>query len=293
MPGVWAFIAAGAALLILAVLEMVREQRTFRVTHYVFETEKIPAESGEIRIAFLSDLHNQVYGADNQKLYDAVADIRPDLILIGGDMLTGKKGVSPDAALSFTERLPGICPVFYANGNHEQRMKVNTAYYGTVYAQYKERLEKAGVRFLENESVSVCIRGACISVSGLELPLSIYEKFKKHRVGRQMVDDCLKTAPEETAKCRILLAHNPVFFRAYKDWGADLVLSGHLHGGIIRIPGLGGLITPQAVLFPRYSGEMTREGNSAVIVSRGLGTHTVRIRLFNTAEVVSVSLRNK
>ena len=78
---------------------------------------------------------------------------------------------------------------------------------------------------------------------------------------------------------------------AYKSWGADLILSGHLHGGIVRIPGLGGLITPQAFLFPRYSGELTQEEDQSVIVSRGLGTHTIHLRLFNTPELVSVSLR--
>ena len=77
---------------------------------------------------------------------------------------------------------------------------------------------------------------------------------------------------------------------AYKAWGADLILSGHLHGGIVRIPGLGGVISPQAFLFPRYSGELTLEGDQTVIVSRGLGTHTIHLRLFNTPELVSISL---
>ena len=95
----------------------------------------------------------------------------------------------------------------------------------------------------------------------------------------------------ETENFQILIAHNPVFFQDYRNWGADLVVSGHLHGGIIRIPGLGGLITPQAKLFPKYSGELTKEEESYIAVSRGLGSHTVNIRLFNEAEIVALELK--
>ena len=78
---------------------------------------------------------------------------------------------------------------------------------------------------------------------------------------------------------------------AYLGWGADLVLSGHLHGGLVRIPGFCGIVTPQGFLFPKYSGEMTREGDQTVIVSRGLGTHTLNIRLFNMPELIVIRLK--
>ena len=80
--------------------------------------------------------------------------------------------------------------------------------------------------------------------------------------------------------------------KEYLAWGADLILSGHLHGGMVRIPGIGGVIGPDFVLFPKYSGEMRRVGDQTVIVSNGLGTHTIHIRLFNPAEVVVLSLNN-
>ena len=84
-----------------------------------------------------------------------------------------------------------------------------------------------------------------------------------------------------------------LYFDAYKKWGADLVLSGHLHGGIIRLPGIGGLITPQAIPFPKYSGEMTTEGEQTIIVSRGLGTHTINLRFLNEAEMIVIHLRGE
>ena len=93
---------------------------------------------------------------------------------------------------------------------------------------------------------------------------------------------------------RILMAHNPAYMDVYWEWGADLVLSGHLHGGVVRLPLVGGVITPQMQLFPRYSGDMYKgkDGQSCV-VSRGLGTHTVNVRLYNMAELVSLTFVGK
>ena len=91
---------------------------------------------------------------------------------------------------------------------------------------------------------------------------------------------------------QVLLAHNPSYMKEYLAWGADLILSGHLHGGMVRIPRIGGVIGPDFVLFPKYSGEMRRVGGQTVIVSKGLGTHTIHIRLFNPAEIVVLSLNN-
>ena len=86
------------------------------------------------------------------------------------------------------------------------------------------------------------------------------------------------------------MAHNPAYMDAYLEWGADMILSGHLHGGLVRVPVLGGIVTPQGFLFPKYSGEMTKVGDQTVIVSRGLGTHTLNIRFFNTPELVCICL---
>ena len=91
---------------------------------------------------------------------------------------------------------------------------------------------------------------------------------------------------------QVLLAHNPSYMDEYLDWGADLILSGHLHGGMVRLPGVGGVIGPDFVVFPKYSGEMQKVGDQTVIVSKGLGTHTIHIRLFNPAEIVVIEMNN-
>ena len=82
------------------------------------------------------------------------------------------------------------------------------------------------------------------------------------------------------------MAHNPSYVKEYVEWGADLILCGHLHGGIVRIPGLTGLITPALEWFPKYSGDLYYEGDKVIVVSKGLGTHTINLRFLNPAEVV-------
>ena len=273
----------------VTVAEMIRELHTFRVREYEVISPKLNGIKKNLQVVLLSDLHNHVYGEKNKELLDEIRKIHPDLILVAGDMLVGKEDISWEAAAQFVEQLPAICPVYYGNGNHEQRMKEQQEVYGDAFFSYKERLEKAGIHFLENQTDQIKIAGRTIVVTGLELPNSYYKKFRKHLLGTEKLGEMLGKG--EAENFQILIAHNPVFFQDYRNWGADLVVSGHLHGGIIRIPGLGGLITPQAKLFPKYSGELTKEEESYIAVSRGLGSHTVNIRLFNEAEIVALELK--
>lgn len=281
----------GAALLVLLIIvvEGRRELHFFRMRRYQLSVPKFKRLNSPKKVVLLADLHNKVYGEKNEELLEAVRKEKPDLILIAGDMLVGKERMHYENAVEFLVQLPKMAPVYYSLGNHEQRLKVYPEKYGdNVFRGYKETLEKAGVCFLENEGTTCMLDELCVRISGLELPMATYEKFKKHTVTPQDVCQCLGKADKE--EYQILLAHNPAFFPAYKEWGADLTVSGHLHGGIIRIPGLGGVITPQFVLFPKYSGEMTVEGNQAIAVSRGLGTHTINLRFLNYAEVVVIDL---
>ena len=282
----WKKIAAVSGMLLLLLGESVRECHMFRVTHYRLNVPRKHAR--ESRIVFLSDLHNKTYGRENHILLERIQKENPDLILIGGDMLIGKRGVPPAAALELSRRLPGIAPVYYALGNHEQRMKLKPLKYGDVMCGYKKKLKEAGVHFLENESADVSFNGVEIRLTDLELPLRTYEKFRQEPVTCDEIEQLV--GPADRTRYQILLAHNPAYVPAYEKWGANLVLSGHLHGGVVRIPGWRGVVTPQAMLFPKHSGDMAAAGSTTVVVSKGLGTHTVNLRLFNPAEVVVLHL---
>lgn len=272
------------AAVLLGFAEMYRELHTFRVTRYQVASPKL---AGEKTWVFLSDLHNQVYGVNNCRLIDAVKKESPDLILIGGDMLVGKNGHSYEPALACVKELVKIAPVYYANG--EERMKLKPQKYDQSYALYRERLLNLGVHLLENESI-VLSDESKVRLTGLEIPLECYTHLKRREMPEGAIKERIGNRDPEAFQ--VLLAHNPSYMKEYLAWGADLILSGHLHGGMVRIPGIGGVIGPDFVLFPKYSGEMRRVGDQTVIVSKGLGTHTIHIRLFNPAEVVVLSLNN-
>lgn len=289
MQKIWLYIGIIFVLaVVLAIVEMIREYHTFTVTDYVIDSEKLRGLESEKKIVFLSDLHNRVYGKDNAEVIETIRRIQPDLILIAGDMLVGKSGVPWDAAFAFVKQLPDIAPVYYANGNHEYRMKIYPEKYGTAYAEYKEALVQCGVHFLENASADLQMDGCKMCVSGLEIPKKFYSKLHRQYMGTSDVKDCVGSASKD--EYQILLAHNPLHAKAYKEWGADLVLSGHLHGGVVRLPFVGGVISTQLQLFPKYSGEMTKEEDTYIVVSKGLGSHSVNLRLFNLPEIVVLHL---
>lgn len=284
-----AWIIAGCILvLILISAEVYRELHTFQVTHYTVTSPKWKGQLTGETIVFISDLHNHVYGEKNEALLSEIRKLNPTMILIGGDLLVGKEDVTVKPAREFAEALAKLCPVYYANGNHEQRMKEEPEKYKHAYESYKEALEESGVHFLENENIPVRMGEKKIRISGLELPIKTYEKFKKHHVKAKDIRSKVGSADKDTFQ--ILLAHNPEYCEAYLEWGADLILCGHLHGGLICMPNGKSVVTPQFHFFPQYAGEMTSKNGQTVIVSRGLGTHTVNIRLFNKAEVVALHL---
>lgn len=266
--------------------EVLRELNTFCVRRYEISSDKIRKE---IKIAFLSDLHGKTYGINNYKLVYAVRKENPDIILVGGDMLTRAEESTDVTAYELMKNLVKIAPVYLANGNHEQKMKEYPEYYGRRYEEYVDAVKKLGVCVLENDSAELECNGSKIIISGLEVPVKCYTHFKD--VPLEMEEVVSRVGQPDTSVFQILMAHTPVYAKVYKDWGADLTLSGHLHGGIIRLPFIGGVITPQVKLFPRYSGDMYKDGAHYSIVSRGLGTHTVNIRYLNQAEIVSVTLK--
>ena len=224
----------GGSAVILGLLENFRELHRFRTTEYDIRSEKM---RGEARVLFLSDLHNHRYGFRNRRLVEAVRQAKPDLILIGGDMLVGKEEQSFAPAVEFLRQITGEAPVYYANGNHEQRMKEQQDRFGTDYLIYKRRLKEMGVTFLENETVKIPLGETVVRLTGLEIPLEDYTRFHQKELRpeeiRERIGDC------DREVFTILLAHNPSYMKEYLAWGADLILSGHFHGGWCGFPAWG------------------------------------------------------
>lgn len=276
-----------AVFIVYCLIEMIRELRDFRVTKYRICSQKLNGIKREKKIIFLSDLHNRMYGEENERLLESIRNQHPDLILIGGDMLVRKDGNSYDKTVHFLAKLPGICPVYCANGNHEQKLKELPDKYEQSYEEYKKALTASGIHMLENASETVKLEEVPVKLSGLEIPLGAYARFGKKELSLKEITDRIG---EHGDDYQILFAHHPRYIQEYLEYGADLILSGHYHGGVMQLPGIGGVISPDFTLFPKYSGGIYREGTQTVVVSRGLGTHSVPVRLWNWPELIVLEL---
>ncbi len=244
------------------------------IRHYEITSDKIKKEAVFV---LLSDLHACQIGKENEKLKKLIQSAAPDFICIAGDM-TIKNGRHTRRTLSFLTGLAQIYPVYYAPGNHEIRMP--------GYGDYKEALQEAGICYLENKSAAVAEN---LWITGLDLPEYWYHKcWQKRKLTPAELEELL--GAKKKSVFAILLAHNPEYFEQYAAWGADLVLSGHIHGGIARLPFLGGVISPSLRLFPRYDAGEFKKRDSQMIVSRGLGMHHIRLRFFNRPEVSVIKL---
>lgn len=241
-----------------------------------------------VRAVVLSDLHNKRFGKENERLLTAIREQKPDMILIAGDMLTARPGEKLDVAVDFLRKLAAEYPVYYGNGNHEQRLKLYPEKYGDMAEVYGQALAEIGIAPLVNSHA--VLEEAGIAVYGAEIDRRYYKRFGKPRMDKEYLQRTLGIP--NASYFTILLAHNPEFFSDYAQWGAELVLAGHVHGGIVRIPFWGkGLVAPSLRPFPKYDGGIFRERKTVMLLSRGLGAHTIPVRLFNPGEIWVVELK--
>ncbi len=276
-----------AVFIVYCLIEMIRELRDFRVTKYRICSQKLNGIKKEKKIIFLSDLHNRMYGEENERLLENIRNQHPDLILIGGDMLVRKDGNFYDKTVHFLAKLPGICPVYCANGNHEQKLKELPDKYEQSYEEYKKALTASGIHMLENASETVKLDEVPVKLSGLDILLGAYARFGKKELSLKEITDRIG---EHGDDYQILLAHHPGYMKEYLAYGADLILGGHYHGCVVQLPGIGGVISTNFTLFPKYSGGIYPEGEQIAVVSRGLGTHSVPLRLWNWPELIVLEL---
>ncbi|MCR5671555.1 MAG: metallophosphoesterase [Butyrivibrio sp.] len=279
-------------ILIVAMIAVIyHDTHSFVVRNYEVRSDKV---GGDYRIVFLTDLHGYEFGKGNEKLLAAIRDQRPDAIVCGGDMFNAKakkkKDVRTDTGLKLLKELAGEFTVFAANGNHERKVKTYTKEHGNLFSRYKAELERANVKYLEDDSFVLENRN--IRITGLDTELEYFRKFVKTKMDSDYLESKLgKISSIEKGRFQILLAHNPQYFKEYCNWGADLTLAGHFHGGIVRLPFIGGVISPAFNLFPRYSGGRYESDDKVMILSCGLGTHTINVRMFNPGEVSVIDIK--
>ena len=256
------------------------------ITNYTIESSKIKPGTG-YKFVLLSDLHSNTYGINLHDVNKMIIKEKPDAVLIAGDMFTGSLRDNPQDVINYLSVLAGHYPVFFALGNHEYRMKTDEYRYGSKYEEIRNYLEEKNVVFLEDETVYLDKDDNRIALSGIMIDSCFYKRIPPV-MGSGLVEKHLGVA--DKSYFNLLLAHNPDYIDNYADWGADLVLSGHLHGGTVRIPGMGGIFSTTIRPMPYFDEGLYEDGTSYMVVSRGMGTHHVNLRINNHPEVVVVKV---
>ncbi len=257
-----------------------------RVSHYKIRIpDRYGSPDGPFRAIFLSDLHDRDLAGD-ERFWQVIERTDPAMIFCGGDMLNaGRRGKGQARnALDLMKKLCEKHDVYAVNGNHEIRARENPERYELDYEDYEDQLRDAGVTVLSNESVTVSIGGMDINVAGYELPKEAYSRLRPALPGPE--DIRLALGEKDLDTYTILLAHHPDAVDAYSGWGSDLVLAGHIHGGLIVVPFLGGVAGGSLKLFPKYCRGSFREGQTRMIVTAGIGEHTPMLRMNNPYEIV-------
>jgi len=249
------------------------ENKHLVVTEYTYTSEKVAEGLDGYRIVQVSDLHNTSFGIDNEMLLKKIEEADPDIIVITGD-LVDSSFTNVEKALRFIDQITAICPVYYVTGNHEYWISED------ALNSLLSGLEARGVYILSNESRTILAGKASFCLAGLD--------------DRNLMDDTLKGILQGKQKdLTVVLAHEPQCFQNYVDSNADLVLTGHAHGGQFRIPGFGGVVAPDQGFHPKYTEGEFVDGPTTMLVCRGLGNSVIPVRLFNNPEIVCVELKNR
>lgn len=258
---------------------LIVENKNIELNNLEVSSRDLPKEFEGFRVAHVSDLHNAEFGEDNSKLIKMLKDAKPDIIAITGDIIDSRR-TNIDISLNFIKEALKIAPCYYVSGNHEARI--------SEYGILKDKMVKAGVTVLENQTSVITRSDSDIKIIGINDPSfnSDYllgdEKF--------IIESQLKIVAQHKDDFTVLLSHRPEFFELYTDYEIDLVLSGHTHGGQFVLPFLGGLVAPGQGFFPEYDSGLYLGENTKMIISRGIGNSIIPLRVNNRPEIILIEL---
>lgn len=281
MKKIWLLIII--LLFLLLCLSLWRSNFGIKTVRYNIADKGLPPGFEGYRIVQLSDLHSVSFGKGNTRLLRAIRAEEPDIIVMTGDMVS-RYDESFDVTLALCRTLAAEYPVYYIRGNHEQGLEPDQ------WEAYRAELIDCGVQILDNETTRLTAEnGDSISLTGLWYRLDYYHQYAGYY--RPLTEETVRVILGEALQgYNILLAHNPNYFPVYASWGANLTFCGHIHGGMIRLPVLGGILSPETILFPKYDGGSYQIDDKTMVLSRGLGRGRMGIRLFNPPELVTVTL---
>ena len=268
------------AILVLFGLYLHYQNTKLQISNYSVIDNDIPADFDNYKIVQVSDFHNTKSKTLTCDLIEAIKEQRPDIIVLTGDLIDSNK-TDVEAAINFIKSINNVAPIYYVSGNHEANI--------SSYTQIKEQLAENRVVILDNKTEVLKINKSEINLIGIDDPEMADENMVSDS---EIVKSELDRAKYNENKYSILLSHRPELFDTYVNKGLNLILTGHAHGGQIRVPFIGGIIAPNQGFFPKYTNGMFAEGKTMMIVSRGIGNSILPFRINNRPELVIITLNN-
>lgn len=268
--------AVRALVLLLAVIVFFYWQNfSIQTEEVAVASPALPRAFDGLRIAEIADLHGRQFGTDSAGLLHAVENAAPDLICIDGDLFDENTDLSMLTPL--LRGLVSIAPTFYVTGNHEFQV----ARRNEIFAH----MEQVGVCVMRNEYTLLTRGDSSVVIAGVDDPCGAYD--------RKMPDELVAEIRAEVGQDAyiLMLAHRNDTLSMWAELGVQLVLTGHCHGGVVRLPFVGGVFGTEQQLFPAYDAGLFREGETALYVSRGMGYSRVHLRLFNRPHLPVLILR--
>lgn len=264
------------ALVLAALFALLFADSAYRLvtTDYTVTSARLPAGFDGYRIVQLSDLHAAEFGEDNARLVQKVAAAQPDLIVLTGDFIESEAQIPVTSTLA--RQLTALAPVYFVSGNHD--------WASHAIDELFDALTDAGVVCLRNEAVTLACGGDTIILAGVDDPNGHADMPTPDEVAAAV-------QAAYPGAFTVLLGHRNYWVEEYPALPVDVIFCGHAHGGVIRLPGIGGLIGTDRTLFPDYTEGMFTSGQYQMIVSRGLGQIPQLPRLGNNPEIVCLTLR--
>ena len=262
--------------------------QAYQTVFYTLHLPHTGYHDKQVRIAFFSDLHSCCSAEEKAEILKRLDELHPDVVLCGGDSIVAVPGHSVQEPVRFLREIAGQYRLVIGTGNHEYRSRLYPETYGTMYRDYRDALACQNIDILENAELRITLSGLPLHLYGFDMPREYYGRIRRKVLPVSEIRNIFgKPDPDAVS---ILLAHNPRALGAYQEWGADLTLCGHYHGGIMRIGRHYGLISPELRPFPsRAYGHFQKNGKH-VIISSGCGEHTIPVRVHNPREIVGICI---
>lgn len=284
------FITSICLLVGIFVLVTYIQNTTVKVTELTFTSEKLPTSFNGYKIIHLSDIHNDYYGGNESKIINKVEQENPDIIVITGDIVDSNR-YELNKIIPLLTNLQEIAPIYYVYGNHDGILDLEEN------QECVEAMNSIGAICMNLKNTKIFKGNDYINLLGIP-DLTTTDKYDSIRniayqedKMRYMIEEVSSNVDSKN-NFTILLSHRPEYTPLYQSYDLDLVLTGHAHGGQVRIPFVGGLYAPHQGFLPKYTSGVHTNNNTSVVVSRGLGNSTMPIRVFNTPEIISITLKS-